>query len=270
MGVRFLRSTFLLSTILLAVFVLFPVFVKTISIIAWTFVSLLIIIFSGKKNSNKPFFLLFTFSILYVFYFVSLLYSDNKETGFEYLLRRIPLIVFPVVFYFLPTKISGKSLTKILDYYITSVFILLVYIFIRILADGNSSLLFDINKNTVIIRQIVIDYSSLHTSYLALFIAFALGLLINKLFTKNEELSLWKVVIMVSLILFFFAWLLLISAKMSLIATIILVIALFYLRLKNKKRFYILSLTFLLFSVFLMFITPNTKKRFSELYDAIV
>jgi glycosyltransferase involved in cell wall biosynthesis len=270
MGVRFLRSTFLLSTILLAVFVLFPVFVKTISIITWTFVSLLFILFSGKKNTNKPLFLLFTFSILYVFYFISLLYSENKDLGFEYLLRRIPLIVFPVVFYFLPIKITGKSITKILDYYVISVFILLVYIFIRIMADGNSSLLFNINKNTVVIRQIVIDYSGLHTSYLALFIAFALGLLINKLFTKSKALSLWKVVIMVSLILFFFAWLLLISAKMSLIATIILIIVLFYLRLKNKKRFYFLSLVFLLFSVFLISITPNTKKRFAELYDAIV
>jgi O-antigen ligase len=74
-------------------------------------VSLFLFIKDSKRSVNLPFLLLN--SGLFLTYFISLTYTDNLETGFKKLETALSILVFPLIFTFLPQSIIQNLKTKL-------------------------------------------------------------------------------------------------------------------------------------------------------------
>ena len=117
--------------------VLFPPYVRNITVIITVVVSLILFIKDSKRSINLPFLLLNTG--LFLTYFISLLYTNNLELGFKKLETALSILAFPLIFTFLPKVIIQNLKSKlniILNLLIASGVILVV-----------TSFLIDLNNN---------------------------------------------------------------------------------------------------------------------------
>jgi O-antigen ligase len=83
--------------------ILFPPYIRNTTVIITVVVSLFLFIKDSGRSVNLPFLLLNTG--LFITYFISLLYTNNLEIGFKKLETALSILVFPLIFTFLPQAI---------------------------------------------------------------------------------------------------------------------------------------------------------------------
>lgn len=96
-----------------ALSVFFLPLVQTVSIVCWGILILIGVFQKDYKNlipKLKSYPPLFLFILLYLFYLAGMLWTDDKQAGWEDLLIKLPLFIFPVLFS--SVKISVESLRK--------------------------------------------------------------------------------------------------------------------------------------------------------------
>ena len=99
---------FLIFTILVSLFAVLPVFGKSLVATLWGMGALVIAVVGYKRYTRKSLVVLIAFVSLYVFYLLSVLYSTDKALAGEHLFRRLPLFLFPLLWFFIPETIQPK------------------------------------------------------------------------------------------------------------------------------------------------------------------
>lgn len=204
-----------------------------------------------------------SFSGLFLIYFVSWLWSQNSKTAGFTLEKHLGLILIPLIL--IPSKafFTKNMISKILSYFIAGISAALLWISFNILnAYKDTSGKLDIFH---FFRERVVDYVQLHPTYLAMYMVFAISILVSLIiFQDKREYIIFRLL----LISFMLGFILLSGARMPLIALgAVLIYFLFkWFYTSNFPVSYLFiglaSIGILLFGAFK---TPIVQQRINEL-----
>jgi len=245
-------------TILLTAFPLLTFLMRSILIILWTFIGLLLFLKSQPKK-NKTYSIVL-FIIPFIILCFSLFYSENLKEGIHTLTKMLPLIIIPFILFLNREFFDKKKITSLLYVFSYSTLILVIYIIVMLIfnynnvfhdvtieqAMGNgyktiSEIPDDIKKelNLRRFRDFTIKKTRTHTTYQGLFVCFSIFFLVTQSFKENKRIIKIYNSITATLLLF---WLLAISARMPFLALIlgsIFSVFIFY-KIKTKHKIFIL------------------------------
>ena len=243
-----------LRFILLATVCLFPILkFNVISIVIILFSLISIIIFFIQKEKLNGFFVkhFILNSILFFLLLISLAYSYNFDFGLNKLQQVLSLMVFPLIIFFLSTKIDQRRLNILLWVFTSACLLLTAYIYTEFISSGAFTALLnnDIKFWNNPFREVLysLKYVQLHPSYYSLWICFSALFLTQDVF-KQEKLQAIIIRVLLVLILVFTA--LLFSSRGPLlgffVAFIIVLLSLFK---SSSKKLIFLALVFTVIGV---------------------
>jgi glycosyltransferase involved in cell wall biosynthesis/O-antigen ligase len=260
-----LRSIHFYSTCSLALFPLMPPAPMSIIVIVWAIVSFLAILTEGQRPRHRSAVMMWLFASLYIFYGLSLVYSSNMADGLDRLGRMSPLLLFPVLSYFLPYNYGRKQVEIFLKLFVYGLILTVVLALIHMLYDGFLDAL-TASRNPVTFTRIQLEtYTNLHPSYLSLFLSFALLISTNGLQKKQLAHRILTGV----MLLFILTLIFILSAKMSIVA---LGVTALWVGFKSSQKKYVkFSFIFASLSIVLLLIAaiPTTRERFSDFLSAL-
>tara|TARA_R110000764_G_scaffold236142_1_gene331067 strand:- start:791 stop:2029 length:1239 start_codon:yes stop_codon:yes gene_type:complete len=248
------------SLLLLAFFPVLPY--ALISIITALFLFICIYSFFGQEKRLRPnkeqlkeFILLAGFYLIICF---SVFYSQETGTALKVVGRMVPLLLFPLVIIFFSRnyRLNNRKKKKILNAFVFSSFLLLIYVFILGFMSIN-----DLHSHSIRNKLLETSYLDLHSTYISIYFSSAIFILIIAYNTKKNYWNLF-------LILLFLIGLLLIFSR-GVVFSIIIEFVLFYL-IRNKRKLWQKILVLLVF-IFSMSLTiyqiPFLKYRITEIYQ---
>jgi O-antigen ligase len=161
--------------------------------------------------SEIPRLKIFSFSILYFFYLIGLIYSQNLDFGLFDLQVKLSLFIFPIVFATTESSLFNKEkVEKILKAFIlgclTGTLILLSHSFYKT---------FDLHLDNAFYYTRL--SWSFHPSYMAMYLTFSVSILTMFLMMKGKVFTGLKKTALILLILYFIVFIILLSSKAGLI-----------------------------------------------------
>lgn len=230
-------------------------------------VFLLLALFS-LRHKNKDFnYLFFINAFLYIIYLLSLFYSEDLKRGFTVLETTLSILIFPLVFFLLSGNLNAARI--ILNYeryfkftFIASSFFLSILIFLFSFYFDN--FIKSEFKANAFAQQLENGFFWLedHPIYLSIYISLSL-LMVISIFKKAKQK---KILFFISLIQLFV--LMILSRKGVIIAFGISSFLFFLIGVKKKREVLLPISLFLIFIFFFVFkYSPDTIKRFKEVFD---
>ena len=262
------QKLFFFATILLSLFPVFPIFGKSIALAFWIALSLFTII-KGPYKRYKPIILLCSFASVYLFYFISVFYSNNLNYSVVYLFRVLPLLIFPLLFYFQPINFSTNEKNKILNTFHIALLVFISVIILYLISAGFINDFKNAKNPAVFFRHTLEAYTWLHSSYLSLFLCFSFIGIYIKLIEKWWVLSTIRKVLLIALLFYVLLIIIFLSAKMNIIALITATLLCSILITKSRLKIVLIILPVLFIIFGLIVSIPTTKFRFNNLIKAI-
>lgn len=254
------NSVFYIFLLAVALFPILPMGIESVLMFTGFLYSLIYFFFEGHKFWNKEKTIqLFLFSSLFLIYLYSLIYTKDIQAGIKLLTRLLPTILFPAIFLFNDKNIlKTDRFDKITSLYCGAVFLGLIYLHIALFNK-----LYDPNINFWDFRQLIESKIKVHGTYLAMWVGFAIIVLVykirNKIAVKIKDKS---ILILLFLILYFFYWQYLIGARMPFFATIIICFAVLF---RNIKNIIISVVILIVVSTIMVLKTDRIGERFERL-----
>ncbi|MBT8181239.1 MAG: O-antigen ligase family protein [Eudoraea sp.] len=201
-------------------------------------------------------------SALPVSFFFSLSYTENITEGFNQFLRIVPLLIFPLVFLFVrKSRLNDKELSIIKIIFVISVFLALLRLQIILFEP-----LYKPNFNHWELRQLIEKHSDVHGTYLSIWTGFAI-LVTASVRAGQVRINKYIYFLFTTLIIgFFFYWQIKIGARAPLIATTLLLVMYFVIRL--RRNLLQLSL-FLLLVVSGIYYLSNKMEIYERITNAL-
>lgn len=228
-----LDKLILISIVFICLSIYLPPLFKSLSL---TLIILILIIsfisqtHKPKANLNKAFILPIAFYLLHI---IGALYSCDKTEAIFDLQVKLPILVLPIIFLFIPKKFLEK------DYLSKYSFTILIGLIISIFYCFSSSIIRSIINSTPLISEI--SYTKLaasrHPSYLSLFAS--IGLILNYIIPIKDIIKISDIagklikLLIFSLITFF---LVMLNSRSGLIGMSIAYIWIIYDMFYNKKE----------------------------------
>lgn len=239
--------------------VLFPSNAKAIILGVFTFLILSLVVRQNLKM-DKEFFIFH--SIFYLSVLFTLIYSENIPYAVNKLQTMSPLLVFPFLFSFFTNRFRGiilKNLNTYLLIYILSVFLFntIVFLFFGL----NRFSWEDTLRHLPEIVDVGLGKFSIHPIYISMHICMAI-LFSTVIFLKTSRKKVRIGLLFINFILAFF--LLIFARKGPILAFFVTGISSLVFFAKRSNRKWIIVLFLVLLGV--VFIVPNTRNRFKELY----
>ena len=279
-----LNSLFIQLTFILACFPILSFKIRSLVTILWSLIG--IILFFNNKTKKKLKIDIWSFLLPFLFLCFSLIYSKNLQYGFALLLKMLSLIIFPFIFYLHRNLFIGKTIKRILYLFVFSVLFLVIFQMIQVFIDFeylnqnitlNEIKINGFNSMSEIsqskleqirirrFRNFIIEKSNTHPTYQAMWIVFALYVLLSKAL-KLKGLLIKCLMLLVLLVLS--VWLYFLSARMPLIAMFLsLSLTLFIFFKHTKKKKLIFGLTIPLLLILLMFFKNPFSTRIKEYHQ---
>lgn len=215
----------------IALFPVLPMGVESVLMFSGFLFSLLYFIVEGKNFWTKEKTIqLVLFSSLFLIFIFSLLYTKDIQRGIKFIIRLLPTILFPAIFLFNEKKIINiDRFNKITSVYCGAILLALIYLNIVLFQE-----LYVSSIKFWDFRQLIEIKTKVHGTYLAMWVGFAIVLLIYKI--KNEiwsEKKYFTIFLMLIIIGYFFYWQYVIGSRMPFLATIIVC---FFCLFKNIKQ----------------------------------
>lgn len=242
---------------LLALLPLLSLFMVSVAIIVFVVVAFLAYLYREKTKSEKrlPFTVLILFTLPFLMYIVSLIWTENIQVGLKFVEKTASFLVIPVTFFvFEPFKEQNqiKNFTKVFIYSSAiSVVLTVAYIFTKInyILNQKNSYTINIRLRESIEQVPVIGE---HAIYFSLIMAVALLLLFYNRFQKK-----WLNIFFCSL---FSLGIIVASSKGVIISVMATGALLLFQEIKNKRKavFY-LSLLFVCFGAIAFFSPINDR-----------
>lgn len=260
------QKLFFLSISLFAFFPILPNRIKGLPVIIFFLCSVYVFI-KHKKSKNFNFKKVLFFSGIYLFYLLSLFYTDNFESIDKTLSTRLSLIIIPISFGLFSTVINKiddhkfRLFTK--TYFYSTVLYCLVVVY-TIFGLGYYTDKVTINDvyNTLTNNMFGIEQ---HPIYASILISIALFLSAFKLM-KTNKISEKAMLIFGNIILLF--TLLFFSRKAVILAVVLAFTVFVFTNLKRIKIKRIVIISTLVF-VAAMVVTPVLKNRFKEVFYSV-
>lgn len=268
-GLRLFSRKLIFPILILSAFcIALPPFFKSMSLVLFALVLLLSgemfrIKYSFKKivNAKNPLFWLIALFVVYTF---GMLWSKDLDYGLKDLTIKLPLLIVPVLCFFLPKRfVTRKRLWIYSSAFIAGLLIVLFECLIKGLANAFSG------------KEFAIEYifytrlsGGYHVTYLSLFCLVALFVLykipLSKLFSIDSKTSFAiKGILFVVLDVF----LILLSARIAFIGMILLHVGIAFDLFVFRKQ-YLKSLSLLLLITIVVFGASNIK-TFNQRYQNI-
>ncbi|WP_264535685.1 O-antigen ligase family protein [Flavobacterium sp. N1736] len=261
---KYNNSVFYFFLLAIALFPILPMGVESVLMFSGFLFSLLYFIVEGKNFWTKEKTIqLILFSSLFLIFTFSLLYTNDVKTGIKFITRLLPTILFPAIFLFNEKKIINTDrFSKITSVYCGAILLVLIYLNIVLFQE-----LYISSVKFWDFRQFIEIKTKVHGTYLAMWVGFAIVLLLYKI--KNEILSAKKystIFLMLFVIVYFFYWQYVIGSRMPFLATIIVC---FFCLFKNLKQMVLAAILLVFLSALLVLKMDRIGERFGKLknYD---
>lgn len=248
------EGLFVFGITVLALSISLPAFIKSLSILIFALIILLIPILKSENKIKSPLKerLLFSSSnkyffvpiILYLLYIIGLIYTENIKEGISDLEIKLPLLILPTLFLFIPKSfISKKNIKYFWDTYTIGVIIISLFLLVKAIIINQypeEGLYYNISY----IRLT----SFFHPSYLSLFV------LIAMIYIFKSDKKPYNIILFFYLALY----IILLSSRSGLLGLIVVFLWSLFHSLIIEKR--IRKTIFLLFSYLLiMFIQTQSN-----------
>lgn len=245
--------------VLMFALVLIPTNYKAISIFI---VGSVIIYYAIRRNKIINLNYLISNGMFYLVIAGTILYSENLDYASNKLQTMASLFVFPFLFSFFTFKDKQRifnNLTTYLYIYIFSVFLFNIFVFINFFANY-----FSFQDTLIHLPEIVnihLGKFNIHPIYISMHCAIAI---IFSLILFIKIKTRWNKGILIFLNVILLCFLFLYAKKGPILALIITFII--YTFLNNNNKYIIYGLITVALLVLLIFLIPNTRNRFKELY----
>ena len=202
----------------------------------------------------------------FVFYFLSMAYSENTAYGWRLIETTMLLYILPWVFYFTRGRISTELAQSVLRYYGFLMSAFSVFILVGLTFGGTFSEASNSADAYYVIRTRLEEISGLHPTYFSLMVG--LGLLIIQHRLKNEQLSKPKRIWGVFALLAISFALLLASSKMIIAALFVTSLIIWAQGRSFKSIFRLAGLAVVGLAIAIAIIRP-LRERVSSLFLAL-
>jgi len=261
-----IRNILLFLIYSLALFPVLPRGVESVLMILVFLVSAIYFIkFQSRKLDKNQIFKVLTFSVLFFLYLISLAYSSELKSGLNYLVKVIPIILFPIIFgLFAPDLLMAKNVNHILKIYTSSIFIGLCYIHLHLYFTTSGKALTNWEY-----RNAFEALTDVHGTYFSIWIGFGLFIILLKLLKLINRRKFTYSIILICVGAYLFYWQLIIGARLPQVMTIILLSIALFLHIKKGRHRVLggVGLAILVSSIFIF--NPNFLQRMKSLtaYD---
>lgn len=217
---RITRIIFI-SVLLLAFFIPLS-FRISIYILAILSLGLLYNFFNFKKST--PFFseknrvLILSFSVVYIFYLIGLLNTDNLKYGKTELQSFLSFLIFPLLFFGLDKSFySIRNLESLKKFFIAGVLVSTLYSY------GHSVWMYIQSGEKAWFYYEKIAETIKHPTYFSMYIAFAISILLNDI-KKTDKFLNFSSFIYIIILLWFTLFIILLSSKAGLISLVLVLL----------------------------------------------
>lgn len=207
---------------------------------------------------------------------ISMLYTINASAGFFEIEKRAAMVVFPVIF-LLRGRLLPKKTVRFYEYvFISVILIFFTWVNINIIISAKQiisegrivSTWHDVLTNeqfAFFYRRLFQKFSNIHPTYACIYSLFALGILIiqflNGEFTNKLKLKIVNALIVLILLIYS----LFLAAKGPLLAFIISMVVVLFIKLK-RIHFYIISSALVSIFIVAIVVLPPLKDRINEVF----
>jgi len=244
------------TNLVLFLMICFPLF--KIHWNSYTIVALLLI--GIYKNFKKPDFLnlkvrvkknsrvFFNSTLLFYFFLATILYSQNPELGIGSLTRLLPLLLLPVIFFFLLKPINKVALSKILYIFLVACVMSTLYINYNLYNLGLFTQMDKISFFNMPFREAVMSfkYEPLHPTYISLWYCFSICIIVH-FFKRTTKLYLKLLFVLFSLLLLI--TIIILSSRIAFLILLVLVLFFIITKVPKKTRKYF-TIAFILISFY--------------------
>lgn len=243
----------------IALFPVLPTGVESVLMFSGFLFSLCYFFLEGKKFWNKDKMIqLLIFSSLFLIFAFTLLYTSDIKTGIKFIIRLLPTVLFPAIFLFNDKDLlNAKQIKVITNVYCLAVVLILFFLHITLFNE-----LYSLNLKFWDFRQLIESKIKVHGTYLAMWVGFAIIVLVYKI--KNEIASKKYFIILIQLLIitYFFYWLYIIGSRMPFVATIMVC---FFCLFKNLKQIIFASILLIILTFILVSKVDRIGERFEKL-----
>ncbi|MFC2101763.1 O-antigen ligase family protein [Bacteroidota bacterium] len=208
---------------------------------------------------------LLLFTVIYLVYLTGLLYTSNKEYAEFDITVKLSLLVFPLLF----ATIDGRVFS----------FLRINYIFLTYIAGCLAASIACLTNAAIQYGETgnpaLFFYTSLsifhHSGYLAMFINFAIVLVVYLTFNYLQLFKQWHLGLITLLLIFFNLMVVLLSSKMGILSLLViyLLMALIFFFSRPKRKKAILPLAMMATVILLMVSLPQTMERVERGTDVV-
>ena len=212
-----------------------------------------------KSLVNNKLAILFT--LLYLVHLIGLFYTNNMESGLFDIQVKLSLLIFPLIF--VSNPLSKSELSTVFFAFTIGLLYASIYLITRAVS------LYFIENEMAFFYQ---EFSALlHTSYMSMYLNFAIVWLIINMFNTVENFPFSKISSSLLIVLFSLIIILLASKSGILTLLLIYIVALFYLIIVQKKV--IIGTVSVILIVLGLFFTqryaPTVTSRLDNFIEAI-
>lgn len=275
------------ATVLLFMFPILPFAAKSIVIGVWAAACLYCVF--GRKNKptvsikdwRRILIIIFPFLIL----FSTIIFTDDKNRGWELALRMLPLAIFPLLFTLGRDFLTQKLFNLAKIAFIASTFLVVIYSAgktyanhefldrplteIELEYNGVTAETITQEKETEIkyrrMKKYVEEVSNIHSTYLGMLIMLSLYFIGEFLVSKKKKYGLKIAGIVIGLALL--AWLAFISVRAPVLGLNVGVLAVLIFKFRNPKYILAALAGFGLLAVLLYTTVPSLKIRMDEVVE---
>ncbi len=191
----------------------------------------------------------------FVYQIVSMLYTDNKEDGWEMIVRRLPLLVFALCALAADSTYLERRRLRLLMYAFTASLTVKFFVrFVIMLAT----------QHKVFICSL---FDPLHHTYMAMYLMFALGFIYSEVVFHRSEMPCWfkwVLAVVAALLVTYTFFVNSRTGTAGLIALALAVVAHWMFRLKQWKRGFALLAVVLAVGTGIHFALPECARRLTQ------
>ena len=235
------NQLFLYSTYVLATFPLLTFQLRSITLILWTIIGLYCAYQNRKlthqSKPNKSLVVLIILVLPYLFLGLSLIYSSDLDYGLKRLVKLLPMLILPVIFYVNRERFKNIEINRICWVFTVSVILFVGYLMLRsflnldaFFADltveelkSNNLHTYEsiepevVNKlKTRRFRNFILDVSNSHFTYQGIWIVFSVFFMAKAFFKLVKKRKTWTYVLPIGMGMLII-WLFLISSRMPIL-----------------------------------------------------
>ncbi|MFY9311341.1 MAG: O-antigen ligase family protein [Bacteroidia bacterium] len=206
---------------------------------------------------------LITFYLMYV---IGMLYTEDKQNGCFQLEQKFSLLIFPLLLSTSP-KINSRFIERAFMCFVGSCVVATLFCLFQGLRMNYLNNHFEAIQMEILTNQILAGYIGMHATYFSIYLLFAIFILLNYLTAYKR--STLKRIIVLFIISYLSYFILLLAARMVILAFFLICAGAFLMSL-YKKRMKLKLIVIIVLPVFcvagIALQTDYLKKRFQEVY----